>query len=189
MRRARLLDAREPKCFAHDLGNGLGHRDARAPLRDRREHLDHVDVLMRLEVNTLEPCLSGDGDERRAVELRVGHPGQQVRRAGAQGREAHAWERREPSVDVGHERGGLPVDDLRQRLSHVLWIGGGPQAGKTTLSRLLAGKWDLKIYNLDWHAVRDHDLRGGAASAAFARLSMDERWVAPSPVDLLERSI
>jgi len=81
------------------------------------------------------------------------------------------------------------VDDLRDRLSHVLWIGGGPQAGKTTLSRLLAGKWDLKIYNLDWHAVRDHDLRGGAASAAFARLSMDERWVAPSPVDLLERSI
>ena len=78
---------------------------------------------------------------------------------------------------------------MRERLAHVLWIGGGPQAGKTTLSRLLAGKWDLKIYNLDWHAVRDHDLRGGAASEAFARLSMDERWVAPSPVDLLERSI
>jgi len=78
---------------------------------------------------------------------------------------------------------------MRARLAHVLWIGGGPQAGKTTLSRLLAGKWDLKIYNLDWHAVRDHDRRGGAASAAFARLSMDERWVAPSPIDLLERSI
>ena len=57
------------------------------------------------------------------------------------------------------------------------------------MSRLLAGKWDLKIYNLDWHAVREHDLRGGAASAAFACLSMDDRWVAPSPVDLLERSI
>src|SRR5207247_3883074 len=81
------------------------------------------------------------------------------------------------------------VHDMRARLAHVLWIGGGPQAGKTTLSRLLAGKWDLKIYNLDWHAVRDHDRRGGAASAAFARLSMDERWVAPSPIDLLERSI
>ena len=78
---------------------------------------------------------------------------------------------------------------MRARLAHVLCIGGGPQAGKTTLSRLLAGKWDLKIYNLDWHAVRDHDRRGGAASTAFARLSMDERWVAPSPIDLLERSI
>ena len=78
---------------------------------------------------------------------------------------------------------------MRARLAHVLWIGGGPQAGKTTLSRLLAGKWDLKIYNLDWHAVRDHDRRDGAASAAFARLSMDERWVVPSPMELLERSI
>jgi len=78
---------------------------------------------------------------------------------------------------------------MRERLSHVLWIGGGPQAGKTTLSRLLAGKWDLKIYNLDWHSVREHGLRPGAAVAAFQRLSMDERWAVPSAVDLLQRSI
>jgi hypothetical protein len=83
---------------------------------------------------------------------------------------------------------------MRARLSHVLWIGGGPQAGKTTLSRLLAGKWDMKIYNIDWHAARahalpEHALRPGSATAAFARLSMDERWVLPSPTDLLERSI
>jgi hypothetical protein len=86
------------------------------------------------------------------------------------------------------------VDDVRERLSHVLWIGGGPCVGKTTLSRLLAGKWDLKIYNIDWHAVRDHAvpehaLRPGTAIAAFTRLSMDERWALPSPVALLERAI
>jgi len=86
------------------------------------------------------------------------------------------------------------VEDLRARLAHVLWIGGGPQAGKTTLSRLLAGKWDLKIYNLDWHAVREHALpehalRPGSAARAFTRLSMDERWAAPSAVEILERSI
>jgi hypothetical protein len=81
------------------------------------------------------------------------------------------------------------VDDLRERLSHVLWIGGGPQAGKTTLSRLLAGKWDLKIYNLDWHAVREHAGRPGTTVAAFQRLSMDERWAVPSADQLLERSV
>jgi len=81
------------------------------------------------------------------------------------------------------------VEDLRARLAHVLWIGGGPQAGKTTLSRLLAGKWDLRIYNLDWHQVREHVRRPGTAGAAFARLSMDERWAIPRPVELLERSI
>ena len=78
---------------------------------------------------------------------------------------------------------------MRERLSHVLWIGGGPQAGKTTLSRLLAGKWDLKIYNLDWHSVHEPSLRPGPAVVAFKRLSMDERWAVPSAFDLLERSI
>lgn len=78
---------------------------------------------------------------------------------------------------------------MRARLAHVLWIGGGPQAGKTTLSRLLAGKWDLKIYNLDWHAVREHAGRPGTAVAAFKRLSMDERWAVPRADELLERSV
>lgn len=81
------------------------------------------------------------------------------------------------------------MEDLRARLRHVLWIGGGPQAGKTTLSRLLSGKWDLKIYNLDWHAVREHAGRPGTAVEEFQRLSMDERWAAPSADELLERSI
>lgn len=57
------------------------------------------------------------------------------------------------------------------------------------MSRLLAGKWDLKIYNLDWHAVREHAGRPGTAVAAFQRLSMDERWALPSADELLERSI
>lgn len=78
---------------------------------------------------------------------------------------------------------------MRARLRHVLWIGGGPQAGKTTLSRLLAGKWDLKIYNIDWHAVREHAGRPGTAVEAFQRLSMDERWAVPSADQLLERSV
>ena len=57
------------------------------------------------------------------------------------------------------------------------------------MSRLLAGKWDLKIYNIDWHAVRDHARRPGTAVAAFQRLTMDGRWAVPSAVELLERSV
>lgn len=81
------------------------------------------------------------------------------------------------------------MEDLRARLAHVLWIGGGPQAGKTTLSRLLAGKWDLKIYSLDWHAVRDHELRPRPLVIPFQGMSMDERWAVPSPDELAARSI
>ena len=81
------------------------------------------------------------------------------------------------------------VPDLREALAHVLWIGGGPQVGKTTLSRLLAGKYDLKIYNLDWHDTHDPRRRVGEAASAFAKLSMDERWADPSPDELVERSL
>ena len=78
---------------------------------------------------------------------------------------------------------------MRAALSHVLWIGGGPQAGKTTLSRLLAGKWDLKIYNLDWHGARDHEHRPTPAIRAFQRQTMDERWAIPEVPDLFARAI
>ncbi len=77
----------------------------------------------------------------------------------------------------------------RVRLSHVLWIGGSPHAGKTTLSRLLAGKYDLKIYNLDWHHVREHRSRPGGTPAGWDDLSMDERWLLPTPGAMAERDI
>ncbi len=80
------------------------------------------------------------------------------------------------------------MDDVRAALTHVLWIGGGPQAGKTTLSRLLAGKWDLRIYNLDWHAARDHAERPSEEVRAFIALSMDERWARPTVDELTRRS-
>jgi hypothetical protein len=81
------------------------------------------------------------------------------------------------------------MSDVRDALAHVLWIGGGPQVGKTTLSRLLAGKYDLRIYNLDWHDTHDERRRGGGRRGAFAKLSMDERWALPEPDALVERSI
>jgi hypothetical protein len=79
------------------------------------------------------------------------------------------------------------VLELRDRLSHVLWIGGGPCVGKTTLARILAGKYDLKIYNLDWHHVREHRERPGGVPRGWDDLSMDERWLWPTPAELAER--
>lgn len=79
--------------------------------------------------------------------------------------------------------------DVRDSLAHVLWIGGGPQVGKTTLSRLVAGTYDLKIYNLDWRDAHDERRRVGGARAAFGALSMDERWALPEPGALAKRSV
>ena len=90
MRRAGFLEARETERLSHDLGHRVRHGDARRPLRDRLEHPNNVDVLVRFQVHTLEPGLAGDRDERCAVELRIGDAGEEVRRSRAERREAHA---------------------------------------------------------------------------------------------------
>jgi hypothetical protein len=80
------------------------------------------------------------------------------------------------------------MKSVAERLGHVLWIGGGPCAGKTTLSRLLAGKYDFRIYNLDWHYAREDRFRGGPAARWWDAHTMDERWVDITADELLERS-
>jgi len=80
------------------------------------------------------------------------------------------------------------MQSVTDRLAHVLWIGGGPCAGKTTLSRLLAGTYDLRIYNLDWHYAREDRFRGGPAAHWWGGHTMDERWVDITADELLERS-
>ena len=80
------------------------------------------------------------------------------------------------------------MESVAERLAHVLWIGGGPCAGKTTLSRLLAGKYDFRIYNLDWRYATDDRFRIGPAARWWGAHTMDERWVDITADELFERS-
>jgi hypothetical protein len=43
-------------------------------------------------------------------------------------------------------------------LSHVLWIGGGPRSGKSSVARELARRFDLQLYAVDEHEA-DHEPR------------------------------
>jgi hypothetical protein len=49
-----------------------------------------------------------------------------------------------------------------------LFIGGGPGAGKTSISRALAYRWDLQLYNVD-HRTYDHHHRLGAPEPDWTR--------------------
>ena len=82
-----------------------------------------------------------------------------------------------------------PDAELRRRLGHVYWIGGGSGAGKSTIARRLAARHGLRLYPTD-EVMADHGRRMVLADspllARFAAMDMDERWVSRSPETMLE---
>ena len=71
-------------------------------------------------------------------------------------------------------------------LPPVIWLGGGSGAGKTTISRAIAYRFDLAWYRIDAHgyAHRDRLIANGKLSADAAAQTHDQRWLEPTPEDL-----
>ena len=101
-----------------------------APLGDRRERLAQRDLLEGAWSEDLGLHLSGQREDRRAVDLRVPQTGQQVRRTRPRDREASGRATRELRVAARGERPGAlvadadvaePPIDLRapERISHA----------------------------------------------------------------------
>lgn len=102
----------------HHLWDGLGGRDVRRPLRDRREHAHQVHELVGLLVVALLADLRGDRDDGRAVRHGVGDAQHQVDRAGPQRCGHHTCRSGEPAVHLRHEGRGLlvPGEDVADLL-------------------------------------------------------------------------
>lgn len=81
------------------------------------------------------------------------------------------------------------MEELRQRLRGVVWIGGGSGAGKSVVARRLADEYGLQCYATD-DVMADHAARTNAVDspqlAAFAAMDMDERWLHRSPATMLD---
>jgi 2-phosphoglycerate kinase len=73
--------------------------------------------------------------------------------------------------------------DLRERLSHVHFIGGGSGGGKSTIARRLAAKHGLQLYDAEQfsrYAPRTTPANSPLLHA-FMAMDMDERWLNRSP--------
>jgi hypothetical protein len=85
-------------------------------------------------------------------------------------------------------------------LSHVLWIGGGPGSGKSSIARELARRFDLQLYAVDEHEAahepRMPTIAVGEATDAFLTASRhrfrlvleDLAALPPSPWAIVEGS-
>lgn len=74
------------------------------------------------------------------------------------------------------------------RPEHVLWLGGGSAAGKSTVAQRLAGEYGLQIYPTDDVMSRHAAVLTADQAPHLARfrvMTMDERWLDRSPEAML----
>lgn len=81
----------------------------------------------------------------------------------------------------------------KQPLSHVLWLGGATDAGKTSVATVLAERYGLQLYSFDEHAEElwENHFSQQPSSHGYQMMALrsDERWVLPSPAALARQSI
>lgn len=92
-------------------------------------------------------------------------------------------------------------DDLESILQHVLWIGGGTDAGKTSIARAIASRYGLQVYHYDRNESSHIERLINAGSIYFQKLvtktaagywelgDVDEYWVLRSPEVMAQETI
>lgn len=82
-------------------------------------------------------------------------------------------------------------ENLKAALAHVLWIGGGTDAGKTTIADQIAERHSLQVYHYDQYDFAQHYYLAHQSPVYRQMLnaSLDDNWVKPTVEVLVERSL
>lgn len=80
---------------------------------------------------------------------------------------------------------------LKEKLAHVVWLGGATDAGKTTTAQQLAQRHGWQTYHYDKHGRKHHEAlaRMPDVNLPFFGNTFDQRWVEPTPEMLVKRSL
>ena len=82
------------------------------------------------------------------------------------------------------------MSDPERKLENVFWLGGSPCAGKSSISEIIASRFDLDVYQVDEafaiHAQRFDPIRHPALTK-WSASSWNQRWM--QPVDSLVQEV
>ena len=80
----------------------------------------------------------------------------------------------------------------QRQLSRVLWLGGGTDAGKSSIVKALGEKYRFRWYNFDYFEpahIQRMNRETHPATCAFLDMTMDERWVLRSAEVMAQSTI
>ena len=136
----------------HDFAHRVGADDLLRALGDRLKHCGQVKVLVAGELHPVGADLSGDGHQRRTVQISIRHTGDKVGSTGAKGGQADAGPAGQTAIDIGHKGRALLVAHWDEADLAV-------PDGKHQVKRFLARDAEHHINALGFQTVHQH-LRG-----------------------------
>jgi adenylate kinase family enzyme len=86
-------------------------------------------------------------------------------------------------------RSGSTQSDIKQSLAHVLWMGGSPCSGKSSIAETLANRYGLTLYRCDdafWEHMEHADPDRHPTLHKLNQTAWNEIWMRPVDVQIAE---